>query len=235
MTECQTGDVGVTILDQETYSEAEAARLLRVPQPTLHYWLEGGERRGRTYPPVIRVSPAGRRTVTWAEFIEAGLIRAYRRHHHVPMKELREFIERLRQEYQVPYPLAHRRPFVSGRRLIVQAQEAAGLGEDFWLVMEETGGQLLLAPSADEFFGRVEFAEDDVPLAWRPDADAGSPVRVNPLSRGGRPNVAGISTEVLWEHVEAGEDPRDVARDFDLDERSVRWALAYENSVRAAA
>jgi hypothetical protein len=40
---------------------------------------------------------------------------------------------------------------------------------------------------------------------------------------------------VLWEHVEAGEDPGDVARDFDIDERAVRWALAYENSLRAAA
>jgi hypothetical protein len=31
-----------TVLDQEMFSEAEAARLLPVPQSTLHWWLDGG-------------------------------------------------------------------------------------------------------------------------------------------------------------------------------------------------
>jgi hypothetical protein len=35
-------------------SEAEAAHLLRVPQSTLHYWLEGGTRRGKQYMPILR-------------------------------------------------------------------------------------------------------------------------------------------------------------------------------------
>ena len=34
----------VTVLDREMYSEAEAARLLGLPQNTLNYWLEGGRR-----------------------------------------------------------------------------------------------------------------------------------------------------------------------------------------------
>jgi hypothetical protein len=43
-----------TVLEREMFSEAEAARLLQVPQSTLHYWLEGGVRGERTYRPVIR-------------------------------------------------------------------------------------------------------------------------------------------------------------------------------------
>ena len=58
----------VTVLDREMYSEAEAARLLHLAQGTLHYWLEGGERRGRLYKPILRVEPRGARSVTWAEF-----------------------------------------------------------------------------------------------------------------------------------------------------------------------
>lgn len=54
----------VSVLDREMYAEAEAARLLRVAQSTLHYWLEGGERRGRTYRPVLRVEARGERSVT---------------------------------------------------------------------------------------------------------------------------------------------------------------------------
>ena len=83
----------VTVLDREMFSEAEASRLLRLPQGTLHYWLEGGERRNRQYKPVIRQEPFGTRSVTWAEFVEAGLLREYRRTHHVLMTQLRSFID----------------------------------------------------------------------------------------------------------------------------------------------
>ena len=54
----------VEVLDREMFAEAEAARLLRLPQGTLHYWLEGGSQRGKAYRPIIRVEPTGSRTVT---------------------------------------------------------------------------------------------------------------------------------------------------------------------------
>jgi hypothetical protein len=53
--------MGVTVLDREMFTEAEAARLLRVSQNTLNYWLEGGEYRGRRYRPVIREQARGSR------------------------------------------------------------------------------------------------------------------------------------------------------------------------------
>jgi hypothetical protein len=115
----------VSVLDREVFSEAEAARLLRLAQSTLHYWLDGGERRGRRYRPVIRFEPSGARSVTWAEFVEAGLLREYRRTHRVPTAELRAFIDLLRDRFEVPYPLADRRPFVSGRKLVLDAQMEA--------------------------------------------------------------------------------------------------------------
>src|SRR5918995_291687 len=91
------GSMKPSVLDREMYSEAEAARLLQVAQNTLHYWLEGGRQRGKTYQPVIRVEPrGGRAPVTWAEFIEAGFLRQYRQL-RVPMGELRAFIDGLRE------------------------------------------------------------------------------------------------------------------------------------------
>ena len=95
--------MSVSALDQEMYTEAEAARLLRVPQSTLNYWLEGGKQRGRTYKPVIRPEPrGGRAPVTWTEFIEAGLLRSYRRDLGVRMAELRLFIDDLRNRQRSP-------------------------------------------------------------------------------------------------------------------------------------
>jgi uncharacterized protein (DUF433 family) len=228
-----SGAMDVLVLEREIYSEAEAARLLRVAQGTLHYWLEGGVRRGKRYKPVIRQEPKGERSVTWAEFVEAGLLRQYRREHQVPMPELRLFIETLREKLGVPYPLAHERPFVGvGRQLVVEAQEEAGLDPDFFLVAVARKQLVLTAPS-QLFVDRVTW-EGDVAAAWRPHDDVDSPVRVSPLQRFGRPAVGGISTEVLWEHDDAGESVEEIAEAFSLTPGDVRWALSYENSLRAA-
>jgi uncharacterized protein (DUF433 family) len=221
----------VSVLDREMYSEAEAARLLRIPPSTLHYWLEGGVRRGRTYKPVLRTEPLGNRpAVTWAEFIEAGLLREYRRTHQVPMAELRAFIDLLRAQFGVPYPLAHHRPYIADRRLLLEAQDTVGLGADFCSV---ASGQLILTPPSQSFVERVTWS-DDIAAGWRPHDDPHSPVRMTPDVRFGRPAVHGISTEVLWEHAEAGEDVDEMAEAIDLSPSDVRWALAYETSLRAA-
>ncbi|HEY6423857.1 MAG TPA: hypothetical protein VIY28_11530 [Pseudonocardiaceae bacterium] len=123
---------GVEVLDREMYSEAEAARLLRVAQGTLHCWLEGGTQRGRTYKPIVRVESTGARSVTWAEFVEAAPLREYRGTHGVPMGELRQFIDLLREHYGVPYSLAHHQPFVGGRQLVYEAPEDSGRAPEFW-------------------------------------------------------------------------------------------------------
>lgn len=225
--------MSLTILDREMFSEAEAARLLRLAQSTLHYWLEGGRHGGRSYRPVIREEPRGQRSVTWAEFIEAGLLRQYRREHNVPMAELRAFIDVLRERTDVPYPLAHLRPFVAaGRQLVVEAQDEAGLAPEFCLVAV-VREQLVLIPASDSFVERVTW-RDEIASGWRPHDDPRSPVRMEPDLRFGRPAVRGISTEALWEHAESGADVAETAAAFGIARRDLRWALAYENSVRAA-
>jgi uncharacterized protein (DUF433 family) len=228
---CHTERVDVTVLDREMYTEGAAARLLRVAPSTLHWWLEG---RLPRYRPVIRPEPTGSRTVTWAEFVEAGLLRSYRRDHDVPLKELRDFIDRLRDEFQVPYPLADRRPFVGpGRRLLVDLQNRSQLDPDFCLVATANDQVVLTAPG-EEFFERVTWSGNE-PAAWRPHEDTESPVRINPLVRFGQPSVGGISTEAIAGELSHGGSFEEVAADFDLNVEAVRWAFSYELSQRAAA
>lgn len=225
--------MSVAVLDREIFSEAEAARLLRVAQGTLHYWLNGGQRRGRSYPPVIRTGPRDDRIVTWAEFVEAGLLRGYRRDLQVPMLEVRTFVDLLRDRFEIPYPLAHARPFVgAGKKLVWDAQEEAQLDPDFCLIAE-VRGQLMLTPASEAFYARISWS-DDVAAAWRPAEDPDSPVRIDPETRFGRPSIKGISTEALWEQAESGASFEEIADSFDLDVADVRWAVSYE-SVPAAA
>jgi len=220
-----------SVLDREMYTEALAARLLGVPQSTLHYWLEGGTRRGKSYKPVIRQEPFGRRIVTWAEFVEAGWLSEYR-NLNVPMIELRKLIDELRDRFGVPFPLADRRPLVSGRNLVYDAQTAAHLGVEFYLVSVINDQTLLTAPG-EAFARRVEW-DGDMVVAYRPDPNPRSPVRIEPDVRFGKPAVKGISTEVIWEQDDAGEDVETIAEIYQLDVADVRWALSYENAQHAA-
>jgi uncharacterized protein (DUF433 family) len=224
-----------TILEREMYSEVEAARLLQVPQSTLHYWLEGGVRRNRTYTPIIRQEPKGKRIVTWGEFVEAGWLRAYRSQ-NVPMAELRLFIDLLRQEFGVPYPLAHGQPLVAGRELVYKAQTDTELEGEYWLVAPGPDRQLVLTGPGLEFYKSVEWSPGgEAATGFKPDSDPDSPVRLKPDTRFGLPNIRGIETAQIWEHVESGEDADSVANAFGLNVADVRWALAYENNRRARA
>ncbi|KBZ61239.1 hypothetical protein K875_04190 [Mycobacterium [tuberculosis] TKK-01-0051] len=221
----------VSLLDREMYSEAEAARLLRVHQPTLNYWLEGKTWRGRTYQPVIRPEPTGRRTVTWAEFVEAGLLSQYRKR-KVDLDEVRQFIAVLREKTGQPYPLAHERPWALNGRLLLEAQEASKLPPDYWLYAPTDGQLVMPLYAAQEFLDRVTFERDEAVL-WRP-AGRDSSVVIDPDSRFGRPSVKGISTSVLKEYSDDGYDYDEIADEFGLDVRDVELAVAYELEYKAA-
>src|SRR5260370_8893604 len=202
--------MGGSVVERERCSGGAGGRPRGVPEDTLNYWLEGGTYRGRQYKPVIREQPRGNRaSVTWAEFVEAGLLREYRRTHRIPMAELRGFIDQMRQKLDVPYPLAHQRPYVSGKDLLAQAQDVAGLDADLCLVAV-VRGQYVLTPSADSFYKRVT-CEGDPTAELRPHADPQSPVLMRPGTRFGLPAIKGIRTVILWEHEQAGATGTQVA------------------------
>lgn len=218
------------VLDREMYTEAEAARLLRMPGGTLRYWLEGGTRGRRTYAPILREQATGSRFVTWGEFVEAGLLRQYRKDLRVPMTEMRAFIEGLRGRFAVPYPLAHFRPLTSGQDLVIEAQDVAGLAPEFQLVAE-VKNQYVLLPAADAFLRRVEY-KDDVAVQWRPQEELR--VVFDPRRRFGAPTIEGVSTHALWEAVDSGEEEAVVASLYQLSISDVKQALAYEIASQAA-
>jgi uncharacterized protein (DUF433 family) len=224
----------VALLDRRVLGVREAARQLRIPPTTLIHWLEGGERQGRWYEPVLRTEPTGARDVTWGEMVEARYLRAYRQR-NVSMQQLRPFISKLRQEFGVPYPLAHFKPFIGeGRRLLLEVQERVGLSEPLRVVYEAKTGQLILDPRAVEYLDRVEFAETGEREAQRIyPAGRESPVVMDPRVASASPAVRGIRTEAIAELAEADVSVEDIAADFSLPVPVVKAAVAYEWSHAA--
>jgi len=220
-------------LEVTLYEVSVAADVLRVPESTLRWWLEGGERRGRWYPPVLRPEPTGSSSVTWGELVEAGYLAGYRKGLRVKLWRLREFITFLREKLGVPYPLAVARPWVGpGRRLLLEAGERVELDPDLRPgLIEPATGQAVLTGIAERFLARVEFEPPDSPeaeVARIHPVGFTSPVVIDPEIRFGVPSVGGIPTEVLAEKVDAGEPIEAIASAYDLPLNSVIAALDYE-------
>jgi uncharacterized protein (DUF433 family) len=222
--------MAVHVLSTPVMTAREAARQLGLPPTTLIHWLEGGERRGQRYEPVLRPAPLGHQDMTWGEIVESQYLRAYRS--HVSLQRLRPFIREMREAFGVPYPLAHYRPYLDeNRSLVVDLQEKADVPDSLLLVMSgRHRGQYLLNPLVQsEFLHRVEFAEtgDRAAQRLRPNGKA-SPVVIDPEFSSGAATVQGIRTEVLAGLVVGGEHIDDVAAEFSLTVRDVREACAYE-------
>jgi uncharacterized protein (DUF433 family) len=218
----------VSLLDRPVMTVGEAARQLRIPVTTLERWIEGGRRKDVWYSPVLREKPTGTLQMTWGEIVEARYLRAYR-DRSVSLQTLRDYIEALRETLGTPYPLAHSKPFIgSGRRLVLQAQEQAGLPRSLWTVYEATTGQLILGAPAENFFDRVDFSDKTGEAeALRP-ATKMSPVTMRPNLSSGAATVGGTRTEILAEASSTGMTVDEIAEDFRLTSAEVRAALSYE-------
>lgn len=91
----------VSILERSVYGVIEAAGLLGLRADRTRAWLDGYQRGGVQYSPVIRREPTGDVVVTWGEFVELGYLREYRRK-GVPLQRLRPVIDELRREFSTP-------------------------------------------------------------------------------------------------------------------------------------
>jgi uncharacterized protein (DUF433 family) len=229
----------VAVLNREMYSLSEAAGLLSTPEAPLHAttlkrWLEGDVRNGKKYSPVLRREPTGRDAVTWAEFVEAGLLKEYRRR-DVPLQRLRPMIDAMRSEFDIEYPLAHFRPLIdpASREVVLTLQTELGLDKKLFLVVRKGGMQskLEFSEPVEAYLEKVDFDELAIAERFRPFGKQ-SPLVIDPQQSFGIPTVRGIRTEVLVEQFQAGEPIDRIADDFDLSRADVEEALRWE--MRAA-
>lgn len=221
----------VANLERSVYGLGQAAALLGLRADKVRSWLDGYERRGVRYPPVIRDVSTGSDLVTWGEFVELGYLREYRRA-RVSLQHIRPVIERLRQELGVRYPLAHARPLIYDRQLVLRIQEETRLDPSLAIVIR-SGQELILAREVESYLQKVEFA-DDVVARIRP-AGRTSPVVIDPDRSFGRPSIRGVSTERIAELYRGGDSAEFLAEVYELPLGDVNAAIAYETQLAATA
>ena len=221
------GDVGV--LDRNVFYTREAALLLGITTSTLTNWLDGYTRYGRVHAPVLRDDPRssnGPRMVTWGEFIEAGHLAAYRRKARIPLQRLRAYVDDWRGKHGVPYPLAHRKPYVGPDRDLLDHNDAR--------VWRHKDGQVQMPSpeqSVDAFFDRIDFDGEIAKRYWPAGRD--TQVVVDPTRQFGSPTIAGtcIRTSTLY-GMNTGGDPTDwLAFSYGLETAQVEAAIDFERRL----
>ncbi|MGQ0773627.1 MAG: DUF433 domain-containing protein [Pseudonocardiales bacterium] len=225
----------VPLLDRRVYDLSDVDRLLVLPPGTARRWIDGYDRGGVHYPPVVRAERTRDEDVTWGEFVETRLLAEFRARGG-SMHRLRPAVVRLRAEFG-RYPLAHARPFldVDGRELVRHVQQEVGVTGPEMLVVVRSGQAMMSAP-VQSFVGDLRYAGD----ADR-EADAVVPVRfgglvtLDPLHQYGRPVVRALPTEVVAEQFRAGESTEMIADLFDLTVAQVEQALRFELSLARTA
>jgi len=141
---------------------------------------------------------------------------------------MRPIIQRMREEFGVPYPLAHFKPLVdtASRELVLQLQQETNLDEALMLVRLK-GDQLQWAEPVAAFLEQIDFDAQGVVWRIRP-LGKQSPVVIDPEVSFGIPQVRGIRTEIILEAYAEKGDVGQVADDWHLTVDEVQAALQWE-------
>ncbi|MEJ7651029.1 MAG: DUF433 domain-containing protein [Nakamurella sp.] len=212
------------LLDRPTYLYAEVDRLIGCPAGTARRWINGYDRSGRHYEPILRQRTLTTEWATWGEFVEARMLSEFR-DQRVPTARLRAAVERLQDEFG-RYPLAHLSSYlaVESGDLVLEvldtsAPEVVRTGQLILLAGRPVFDSATLGADASGKFVAVE-----VPVSG-----SFPSIRVNPDRMGGQPTFVGRRVAVLTiaGMVEAGENRADLAADFGLSLAQVDEAVAF--------
>jgi uncharacterized protein (DUF433 family) len=223
------------MLDREVYTYAEVDRLVGLLGGTARRWINGYQRGGKSYDPILRLEREDTQWVTWGEFVEARMLAEFRE--KVPIGRMRAAIDRLRRTYDTEYPLAHLRPYLSiHQRDLTIAGEDVGLSDEELVV--RTGQRLL--GGARWLVERATLGQDEAGetiIAELP-ADRDYPdIVVNPMRYSGQPTFTGrrVSVATIAGMVASGDRPEDLAVDYGLSLQQVNDAVEYTKKYKLAA
>jgi uncharacterized protein (DUF433 family) len=226
-----------SMLDREVYLYAEVDRLIGLTAGTARRWINGYERAGKAYDPILRVAPRDTEWATWGEFVETRILAEYR-DERIPTPRLRGAIEALRRAFGIDYPLAHLRPYmaVHERDLTISDPEV-GLSNEALVIRT---GQHLLGGASWSLIMQASLAQDEsgekIVTELRPDLEFPEIV-ISPDRYSGQPTFAGrrVSVATIAGMANAGERHEDLAADYGLSLEQVKAAIDYTRKYGLAA
>lgn len=227
------GQTKQVLHDEPAYSIGEAGRYLRLSAATLRSWFLG-----RPYPtsrgisqfrPVLR--PAKRRppTLSFANLIEAHVLRALRTEHGVPLAAVRQALAYAEKELEIDQLLLRQELRTAGGDLFLDRYRQ--------LINLSASGQLAMRRVFEAHLRRIEWGTLPFPVRLFPfvvaEATDSRPILIDPKISFGRPVVTGafISTQAILDRIDAGESVEDLARDYGLAAGTIEGAVLFERAA----
>ena len=229
------GQVWLSRLTLPAYTVSEVARLVQVHRDTVTRWYS--PRGGSGDSPRRRVleSRQPRRPLSYLDLIEAAMVAALRRA-KVSLRNIRAAHAYLKRRLKVDHPFARTVLLSDGHR-VLRELEARGSAEWVKDFLEETSasGQITWSPPFAHLLRRFWFDEGlGIAVRWYPFGPE-CPVMVDPRIAFGTPVLTDsrVPTWIIRDRRKAGESARTIAADFEIDEGSVRAALAFEERLES--
>ena len=220
------------------YSMSEAAHYLGVPVSTLRSWFVGqtyahrGER--RQFHAVIRPADPKSKSLSFSNLVEAYVLTAIRRKHHIGLPTIRRGLAYLTEKFGSKRPLLEEQFATNRVDLFVERLSQ--------IINISKNGQLEMADLIRAYLERIERDAKGLPIKLYPFMRSQPPreqprtVVIDPRVSFGRPVIAGtgIPTAVLAERYKAGDRIHELARDYGAAEEAVEDAIRCELDLKAA-
>jgi uncharacterized protein (DUF433 family) len=213
------------------YTIAEAGRYLKIPAPTVRSWVMGRDYprqsgKGR-FAPVVVLPDDPSRQLSFRNLIELAALRALRTEHEFKLSAVRAALDYARRELKITDLLASKELYARPGELFL-----AHYGK---LISLNRAGQLGIKAVLDGLLTRIDW-ERNLPCRFfplLPNRVEGRSVVIDPRVSFGRPVIArlGVSTGVIVDRVNAGEDPKELARDYGATADEIMDAVAYERAA----
>lgn len=217
-----------------TYSISEASRYLRLSFSTLRAWTKGRHyiyQNTRSYSAPVVSEPGNIISLlSFEHLIEAHIIRALRTTHGVSMRNLRTALDTAQNKFAI-------------KNLLLSPDLKTGAGELFLdkygsLINLSKSGQFAMKQILEDHLERVEYDAINMPFRFYPFLIANSTqsrkiIVIDPMISFGKPVITNrnISTSVIVNRIDNGEDIKEVADDYDLDVEDIRDAILYERAA----
>jgi uncharacterized protein (DUF433 family) len=223
------------ILGKGAYSVGDASRLAGIPDAKIRRWLLG---RNRSYggrpvydPPLWTPTYPlfdDSLYLSFRDLIELRLVDRFRQQ-QISMPYLRKVVEAAREVIGDSHPFSTSRFKTDGRRLYLELLSRTAEPR----LIEVLSGQHAFHSIISVGLKDLEF-DEGVAVRWHPEVGQREVV-VDPHRSFGRPILTrfGIPTETIEAARRAGRSAKKIARDFEIDEKAVRAALAFEGQFAA--
>lgn len=207
---------------------------MRIAPATLRSWVVGRDypKRGGVarFRPLIGLPDIDRTELSFANLVEAHVLRALRADHAVSIKDVRSALDFAQKAFGI-------------KRLLLSPSLRTDAGNVFLerygeLINLSKSGQLAMKMILEAHLKRVEWGPKETPSRLYPFIrgdylDAPKPIAIDPLIAFGRPIILrkGVSTSAIADRIDAGETVDDLAQDYDLQPREVEEAVVYERAA----